>query len=109
MHAIQGANTVGPCREAHRDGPAVAYVRSQDVVLRRTDDRSRSDDAVLPGEATVRFVSALGAKAWVELSYEGPLVEAEITRENLAKLEISRGKRCRLQLRLPRIYPNGHI
>jgi hypothetical protein len=49
---------------------------------------------VLPGEATVRFVSALGAKAWVELSYEGRLVEAEITRENLAKLEISRGKRC---------------
>jgi len=48
----------------------VAYVRPHDVVLRRTDDRSRSDDAALPGEATVRFVSALGAKAWVELSYE---------------------------------------
>jgi len=37
----------------------------------------------------------------------GRLVEAEITRENLAELEISRGKRCRLQLRLPRIYPKG--
>jgi hypothetical protein len=32
-------------------------------------------------------------------------VEAEITRENLAELEISRGKRCRLQLRLPHIFP----
>jgi hypothetical protein len=53
----------------------------------------------------VRFVSALGAKASVELSYEDRLVEAEITRENLAELEISRGKRCRLQLRLPHIFP----
>ena len=60
---------------------------------------------MLPGKATVRFVSALGAKASVELSYEGQLVEAEITRENLAELELSRGKHCRLQLRLPHIFP----
>jgi sulfate transport system ATP-binding protein len=91
-----------------RDGPAVAYVRPHDILLRRPNDHSRSDDAMLPGEATVRFVSALGAKAWVELSYQGQLVEAEITREDLAELEISRGKRCRLQLRLPRIYPKTH-
>ena len=100
-------NKVLPVGSKMRDGPAVAYVRPHDVVLRRPDDRSRSDDAVLPGEATVRFVSALGAKACVELSYEGRLVEAEITRENLTELEISRGKRCRLQLRLPRIYRKG--
>jgi len=98
-------NKALPVGRKMRDGPAVAYVRPHDVVLRRADDRSRSDDAVLPGEATVRFVSALGAKAWVELSYEGRLVEAEITREDLAELEISRGKHCRLQLRLPRIFP----
>jgi sulfate transport system ATP-binding protein len=98
-------NKALPVGRRMRDGPAVAYVRPHDVVLRRIDDRSRSEDAVLPGEATVRFVSALGAKASVELSYEDRLVEAEITRENLAELEISRGKRCRLQLRLPHIFP----
>ena len=59
--------------------------------------------------ATVRFVSALGPKAWVELSYKGRLVEAEITRENVAELEIARGKRCRLQLRLPQIFLKGDL
>ena len=91
------------------DGPAVAYVRPHDVVLRRADEPPTSDDAVLPGEATVRFVSGLGAKASVELSYHGRLIEAEVTRENLADLEISRGKRCGLQLRLPRIYRKRHV
>ena len=102
-------NTAVTVGRKTRNGPAVAYVRPHDTVLRRTDDRSRSDDAVLPGEATVRFVSALGPKAWVELSYEGRLVEAEITRENLAELEIARGKRCRLQLRLPQVFPKRDL
>jgi len=102
---VRVGNKALPVERKMRDGPAVAYVRPHDTVLRRIEDRSKSDDAVLAGEATVRFVSALGAKAWVELSYEGRLVEAEISREDLAELEISRGKRCRLQLRLPRIFP----
>jgi sulfate transport system ATP-binding protein len=102
-------NTAVTVGRKTRNGPAVAYVRPHDTVLRRTDDRSRSDDAVLPGEATVRFVSALGPKAWVELSYEGRLVEAEITREILAELEIARGKRCRLQLRLPQVFPKRDL
>jgi sulfate transport system ATP-binding protein len=102
-------NTAVTVGRKTRNGPAVAYVRPHDTVLRRIDDRSRSDDTVLPAEATVRFVSALGPKAWVELSYEGRLVEAEITRENLAELEIARGKRCRLQLRLPQVFPKRDL
>jgi sulfate transport system ATP-binding protein len=41
-----------------RDGPAVAYVRPHDILLRRPNDHSGSDDAVLPREATVLRVSA---------------------------------------------------
>ena len=83
------------------DGPAIAFVRPHDVVLCRLDDAEPSEDAKLPDAATVRLVTALGPKAWVELSYVSQVVAAEITREALAKLRLQPGSRCTLQLRLP--------
>ena len=52
----------------------------------------------------VRLVTALGPKAWVELSYVSQVVAAEITREALAKLRLQPGSRCTLQLRPPRFF-----
>ena len=83
------------------DGPAIAFVRPHDVVLCLPDNAEPSEDAKLPDAATVRLVTALGPKAWVELSYGSQVVAAEITRDALAKLGMRPGSRCTLQLRLP--------
>src|SRR3954447_7282741 len=83
------------------DGPAIAFVRPHDVVLCLPDNSEPSEDAKLPDAATVRLVTALGPKAWVELSYDSQVVAAEITRDALAKLGMRPGSRCTLQLRLP--------
>src|SRR5215212_4980725 len=44
------------------DGPAVAFVRPHDVLLRSPDDRAPSADATLPRTASVRVVTVLGPK-----------------------------------------------
>jgi sulfate/thiosulfate transport system ATP-binding protein len=86
------------------DGPAVAFVRPHDIVLSRADQPERTPDAMLPGTAMVRFISALGQRAAVELLYERKLIEAETTREKLNELGLERGDHCTISLRLPRIY-----
>ena len=83
------------------DGPGVAFVRPHDVVL----GPANQADAILPGAAIVRFVSALGHRVGVELLYERQLVEAEISREKLTELGLNVGDKCTVSLRLPRIYP----
>ena len=55
------------------DGPAVAFVRPHDVVLAPSGARP-GGDALLPGDAVVRFVSKLGNRASVELSWRGRLI-----------------------------------
>jgi len=87
------------------DGPAVAYVRPHDMVLHRTDAPPSEDERVIPGEAMVRFVSALGSKALVTLSYRNNLIEAEIARETLEELAISLGNRCLIQPRSMCVFP----
>jgi len=87
------------------DGPAVAYVRPHDMVLHRADAPPSGDEKVLPGEAMVRFVSALGSKALVTLSYRNNLIEAEIARETLEELAISLGNRCLIQPRSMCVFP----
>jgi len=62
---------------ATSDGPAVAFVRPHDIVLSDAVNPQASEDAMLPGTAVVRFVSALGQRAAVELLYERKLIEAE--------------------------------
>jgi TOBE-like domain len=59
---------------------------------------------MLPGTAVVRFISALGQRALVELLYERKLIEAESSREKLAELGLHVGDRCTISLRLPSFY-----
>src|SRR5262249_41407029 len=81
------------------DGPAVAFVRPHDVVLARPLNPEPTTDAVLPGTAVVRFVSALGQHAAVELLYERKLIEVETSREKLTALGLRVGDRCTISLR----------
>ena len=86
------------------DGPAVAFVRPHDIVLSRAANAQSTEDARLNGTAVVRFISALGQRAAVELLYERKLIEAETSREKLTELGLHVGDRCTISLRLPRIY-----
>jgi len=83
------------------DGPAIAFVRPHDVVLRAPGNAAFSEDATLPDAAAVRLVTVLGPKAWVELSHKGQVIAAEIGRELLEELHLKAGSRCTVQLRLP--------
>ena len=86
------------------DGPAAAYVRPHDIVLSRAENPEASADAMLPGTAIVRFISALGQRATIELLYERKLVQVETTRERLGQLGLNVGDRCTISLRQPRFY-----
>ena len=87
-----------------RDGPAVAFVRPADVLLFKADDQIASEDALLPVTATVRFLSTLGSRAAAEVFYERRFVEVELARERLNELELHVGSKCRIALRLPKIF-----
>ena len=89
------------------DGPGIAFVRPHDVVLSKADHPEPTDDAMLSGTAIVRFISALGQRASVELLYDRKLIEAETSREKLSELNLGAGDRCTISLRLPRIYPRA--
>jgi len=86
------------------DGPSVAFVRPHDIVLSPPNDPEPTQDAKLPDTAIIRFVSARGQRAVVELLYEKRLIEAEVSRESLNELGLSIGDKCTISLRLPRIY-----
>ena len=86
------------------DGPAVAFVRPHDIVLSSAVSPQPNGDAMLPGTAVIRFISALGQRAAVELLYERKLIEAESSRDRLNEIGLHVGSRCTISLRLPRIY-----
>jgi sulfate/thiosulfate transport system ATP-binding protein len=86
------------------DGPGVAFVRPHDIVLSPPNDPEPTQDAKLPDTAIMRFVSARGQRAAVELLYEKRLIEAEVSREGLNELGLAIGDKCTISLRLPRIY-----
>jgi sulfate transport system ATP-binding protein len=94
-----------PVENGLPDGPAVAFVRPHDVVLTPAGDAGPSPDARLPGDATVRLVTALGPKAWVELSLGPQVIAAEVGRETVKALAIAPGARCAVHLRLPCFFP----
>jgi len=83
------------------DGPEVAFVRPHDVVLQPVDFTEPRADATLPDAATVRHVTALGPRAWVELSIGQQVIAAEVSRETLRELSLGSGSKCMVQLRLP--------
>ena len=91
------------------DGKAVAFVRPHDIVLGATAADGPEEDALLPGQAIVRFVSVLGPRAAVELLHERQLIEATISREALQNLELVRGSKCRIRLRLPTIFAKKEV
>jgi sulfate transport system ATP-binding protein len=93
-----------PVEDGMADGPAVAFVRPHDVVLRHVDDTEATPDATLSGAAGVRLVTVLGPKAWVELSLGPQVIAAEIGREAATELAIAAGKSYKVQLRLPRFF-----
>jgi len=93
-----------PVEPAIPDGPGVAFVRPHDIVLSPPNDPEPTQDAKLPDTAIMRFVSARGQRAAVELLYEKRLIEAEVSREGLNELGLSIGDKCTISLRLPRIY-----
>jgi len=86
------------------DGPAVAFVRPHDVLLRATDDASPSGDATLSGAAAGRIVTGLGPKAWVEVALGPQVIAAEVSRDMQKELQLKPGSRCTVQLRLPRFF-----
>jgi sulfate/thiosulfate transport system ATP-binding protein len=90
------------------DGKAIAFVRPHDIVLAAAADRP-SEDALLPKQAVVRFLSVLGPRVSVELLHERQLVEAVISREQLKELELAVGSKCRIRLRLPRIFAKTEV
>jgi sulfate transport system ATP-binding protein len=101
---VRLGDKVIPVEPGTPDGPAVAFVRPHDIVLAAAANPQPSEDAMLPGTAVVRFISALGQRAAVELLYERKLIEAESSRERLNALGLQVGGRCTISLRLPRIY-----
>src|SRR3954468_4158731 len=86
------------------DGPAVAFVRPHDLILRHPDDVEPSADATLTGAASVRVVTVLGPKAWVKLSLGRQVIAAELAREAATELAVAAGKSYKVQLRLPRFF-----
>ncbi|HEX8664161.1 MAG TPA: sulfate ABC transporter ATP-binding protein [Beijerinckiaceae bacterium] len=90
-----------PVEDGPPDGPAVAFVRPHDVVLTSADDAAPSPDARLPGLATVRLVTALGPKAWVELAHDRQVIAAEVARETVKALGLAPGVKCAVHLKLP--------
>jgi sulfate transport system ATP-binding protein len=96
-----------PVENGLPDGPAVAFVRPHDVVLRSVDDTEPSADATLPAAARVRLVTVLGPKAWVELSLGSQVIAAEVGRDVATELAIAAGKSYKVQLRLPRFFSKG--
>jgi sulfate/thiosulfate transport system ATP-binding protein len=96
-----------PMEGGARDGPAVAYVRPHDILIWPMGSVPRSADATVSKPARICFISALGAKAAVELVYEGRLIEAEIPRDVLDESALTVGSRCAMQLRLPCVFPSS--
>jgi len=86
------------------DGPAVAFVRPHDVLLRAPSDVSQSADAALPGIASVRVVTVLGPKALVEVALGPQVITAEVSRDRQKELRLAQGSECTVQLRLPRFF-----
>jgi sulfate/thiosulfate transport system ATP-binding protein len=93
-----------PLDDTIADGPAVIFVRPHDIILWPGDRPAPSKDVRLPGTALVRFISALGQRAIIELVYEKRFIEAEMTREALQELALRTGSKCKISLRHPRVY-----
>jgi sulfate transport system ATP-binding protein len=86
------------------DGPAVAFVRPDHIVLLKDRAIPPPDSVKLPGTATIRFLSALGSWASIELLYDRRVVECELSRDQLKESGFEVGSRCQIALRYPRIF-----
>lgn len=93
------------------DGRGVAFVRTHNVSLWPENTTEAEDKGVmlLPGIAVVRFISALGPWASVDLLYEQSVVEAEISRDRLKELQLKNGSKCRIGIRYPSIFAKHQV
>jgi sulfate transport system ATP-binding protein len=85
--------------ESVLDGPSIAYVRPHDLEL------STFGGAGVP--AIVRYVTAAGPVAHVELSLDGRagVIEAELARSRLQELAFKVGDSVQVSARAARIFP----
>ena len=82
------------------DGPSIAYVRPHDVEISTAPDG-------IGAPAVVRYVTAAGPVAHVELALDGRsgVIEAELGRPKLQELAFRVGARVRVSARAARIFP----
>ena len=82
------------------DGPSIAYVRPHDLEI-----STAQDGAGAP--AVIRYVTAAGPVAHVELALEGRegVIEAELSRSKLQELALRVGTPVQVRARAARIFP----
>ncbi len=82
------------------DGPSIAYVRPHDLEI------STAPDGV-GAPAVIRYVTAAGPVAHVELALEGRegVIEAELSRSRLQELGLGVGLPVRVSARAARTFP----
>jgi sulfate/thiosulfate transport system ATP-binding protein len=106
----QGQAQVGAIRldspeyAAAQDTPAVAYVRSHDIEI----DRSQVDATAL--KADVRHIQKLGPAVRVTLSLNGngDFIEAELTRDQFQNLGLQQGEQVYVRPRQVRIFTEDY-
>ena len=82
------------------DAPAVAYVRSHDIEI----DRSQLDSSSIRAE--VRHIQKLGPSVRISLAIEGngEFIEAELTRDNFQNLGLQQGESVFVRPRQVRVF-----
>jgi sulfate transport system ATP-binding protein len=91
------------------DGPAVAFVRPDHILLLTAGSAPPESAVKLPGTAIVRFLSALGSWATIELLYERQVIECELPRDDLKKLDFEVGSKCEIAIRFPRFFSRAEV
>jgi sulfate transport system ATP-binding protein len=91
------------------DGPAVAFVRPDHIVLLNVGAAPPQESIKLPETAIVRFLSALGSWASVELLYQRQVIECKLLRDQLNESELKVGSKCEIAIRYPRFFARQDV
>jgi sulfate/thiosulfate transport system ATP-binding protein len=102
-------NTLVKIEPQTPDGPAVAFVRPDHIVLLKVGAAPPQESVILPKTAIVSFLSALGSRASIELLYERQLIQCELSRDQLKELDIKVGSKCAIAIRYPRFFARQEV